>query len=85
MCIFIRITSETVEEEQNCIKKRRYGGLLSKFSSAKPVEPDHNLRVKVHQNYVAASKRPDSVTLPMYANYHRSNKRQRSDAEEIVE
>jgi hypothetical protein len=72
MCIFIWARGDKVKEEQD---QSSYSGLISKFSSAKPVELGHDLRVKVHQNYVAASKRPDSITLPMYANYCRSNKR----------
>ncbi len=88
MCIIIWVSGEKFEQEQGRIHQNRYDRLVSKFSSARrpsPPESEQDLVVKIHQNYVHASKRPDSLSLPSYAGYRKNRKRQKMDEEKEID
>lgn len=68
MCIEYWFSRERFYKNRNKLNQAEYDSSLAK--NHLPVELDV---AKVHQKSVPAHQRPDSITLPMYARYHRSN------------
>ena len=76
-------------QDQERIPQTRYDRLMARVPKLckrnSPPEYEQDLVVKVHQATAQAFKRPDSLTLPKYASYRSSGKRQRVENEKEVD
>jgi len=83
MCFVIWVRKDKFELVQDRLQKHKYDKLVAKLSkfapvrSSPPVYEQQDLVIKIHQNPIRASKRPDSLLLPSYMGYRSGKKRQR--------